>query len=42
MDVYGHLLPNKQEEAAALIDELMFPIEVTNCTIFAPGREKSS
>lgn len=36
LDVYGHLIPSKQEEAAALMDNLMTPIEVTNCTLFAP------
>ncbi|MFC1936084.1 site-specific integrase [Chloroflexota bacterium] len=35
MDVYGHMIPSKQEEAATLMDELMSPINVTNCTIFA-------
>jgi integrase len=42
MDVYGHMLPNKQEEAAQLMDDLMSPIEVTNCTIFAPKTKRSS
>lgn len=27
MDVYGHLMPNKQEEAAALMDDLISPNE---------------
>jgi hypothetical protein len=35
MDVYGHMIPSKQHEAAVPMDELMSPIEVTNCTIFA-------
>jgi len=42
LDVYGHLIPSKQEEAAALMDELMSPIEVTNCTIFVPDQENIS
>lgn len=40
LDIYGHVIPSKQEEAAALMDELMSPIEVTNCTIFAPEPNK--
>jgi integrase len=28
LDVYGHLVPGKQEEAAALMDELMTPISL--------------
>jgi integrase len=27
-DVYGHLLPNMQDEAAEMIDELVTPTEV--------------
>lgn len=41
MDVYGHVIPSKQYEAAALMDELMSPIDVTNCTIFAPKQAKN-
>jgi len=41
LDVYGHMLPSKQEEAASLMGELMSSIEVTNCTIFAPGSGKN-
>jgi len=40
MDVYGHVIPTIQQGAAYLMDELMSPIEVTNCTIFAPGANK--
>ena len=40
MDVYGHLLPIKQEEVAHLMDELMTPINVSRCTIFAPNTNK--
>jgi integrase len=29
LDVYGHLLPSMQAEAAELIDRLVTPIEVT-------------
>lgn len=36
LDVYGHLIPSKQEEAAQLMDDLLAPINVTNCTLFAP------
>ena len=36
LDVYGHLIPSKQEEAAELMDELLAPIDTTNCTLFAP------
>ncbi|TAK14577.1 MAG: site-specific integrase [Anaerolineae bacterium] len=36
LDVYGHLIPSKQEEAAELMDELLTPVDVSNCTIFAP------
>ena len=28
LDVYGHLIPSKQQEAAALMDELLTPIQV--------------
>jgi len=40
LDVYGHLIPSKQEEAAALMDELLTPIDVSRCTIFAPDKRK--
>ncbi len=40
MDVYGHVIPTIQEGAAHLMDELMSPIEITNCTIFAPRVNK--
>jgi len=36
MDVYGHLIPSKQEEAANLMDELMTPIDISGCTQIAP------
>lgn len=36
LDVYGHLIPSKQEEAASLMDDLMTPIAVDSNTIFAP------
>ena len=36
MDVYGHLIPSKQEEAADLMDELMTPIDISRCTQIAP------
>lgn len=42
MDTYGHMIPSKQEEVAILMDELMSPLDVTNCTIFAPDPKKSS
>ena len=35
LDVYGHLIQHKQEEAADLMDDLMTPIEVKNDSIFA-------
>jgi integrase len=41
LDIYGHLIPEMQNEAAELIDDLIFPIEVelhTNCT----RKDKSS
>jgi integrase len=28
MDVYGHLIPGKQQEAASLMDQLMAPIQI--------------
>ena len=28
LDVYGHLIPSKQHEAAALMDEILTPIAV--------------
>lgn len=37
LDVYGHLIPSKQEEAAALMDRLMSPKIQAGCTEFAPG-----
>jgi integrase len=37
LDVYGHMIPSKQEEAAELMDELLTPLEAQNCTIFAPN-----
>jgi len=36
LDVYGHLIPGKEEEAATLMDDLLTPIKVENCTIFEP------
>ena len=30
LNVYGHLIPSKQEEAAQLMDDLLAPINVTN------------
>jgi integrase len=38
LDVYGHLIPSKEEEAATLMDELLTPIKAENCTIFAPNQ----
>jgi integrase len=38
LDVYGHLIPSKDEEATVLLDELIAPIKVDNCTIFAPDQ----
>jgi integrase len=35
LDVYGHLIPSKQEEAAELMDDLLSPMDA-RCTIFAP------
>ncbi|MBW8012601.1 MAG: site-specific integrase [Chloroflexi bacterium] len=37
LDVYGHMIPSKQEEVAELMDELLTPLESQNCTIFAPN-----
>ena len=37
MDVYGHLIPSKQEEAAILMDRLMKPKFDSGSTIIAPG-----
>jgi integrase len=28
LDVYGHLIPGKQEEVAELMDELLTPIQI--------------
>jgi integrase len=37
LDIYGHLLPSMQSEAAELMDELVTPIELhQNCTETAP------
>ena len=39
LDTYGHLMPEMQNEAADLMDELVTPIEVQlhqNCTKTAP------
>ena len=37
LDVYGHLIPSMQSEAAKLMDELVTPIELhQNCTETAP------
>ena len=36
LDVYGHLIPSRQEEAAELMDELLAPIDVQDHPIFAP------
>ena len=38
LDVYGHLIPSKEEEAATLMDDLLTPIKAENCTIFAPNQ----
>ncbi len=35
LDVYGHLIPSKQEEAAELMDDLLSPLDA-RCTPFAP------
>jgi integrase len=37
MDVYGHLIPSKQEEAASLMDRLMNGKNVAGCTKNAPA-----
>jgi integrase len=37
MDVYGHLIPSKQEEAAILMDRLMNGENKVGCTKFAPA-----
>jgi integrase len=46
LDVYGHLLPSMQAEAAQKIDELITPVEffqlhqtAPNCTRIAPRRD---
>ena len=36
MDVYGHLIPSKQEEAATLMDRLMRPKNESGSTKYAP------
>lgn len=36
LDVYGHLIPNKQEEVAILMDKIMSPMENPNVTLAAP------
>jgi hypothetical protein len=36
MDVYGHLIPSKQEEAAILMDRLMNGKNEAGCTKIAP------
>ena len=36
LDVYGHLTPSRQEEAAELMDGLLAPIDVKDHSIFAP------
>ncbi len=36
LDVYGHLIPGMQEEAATLMDEILTPLEVSGCTQIAP------
>jgi integrase len=45
LDVYGHLIPSLQAEAAQKIDELITPVEITKlnqlhpiCTRFNPGK----
>ncbi|MEJ2513208.1 MAG: hypothetical protein P8Y72_16635 [Anaerolineales bacterium] len=40
LDTYGNMIPSKQHEVAALMDELMSPNEVPNRTIFAPDPNK--
>jgi hypothetical protein len=37
MDVYGHMIPSKQEEAATLMDRLMNGEIVAGCTEVAPA-----
>jgi integrase len=37
LDVYGHLIPSKQEEVASLMDRLMRPSADAGCTTSAPG-----
>ena len=37
IDVYGHMLPSKQEEAADLMDDLMGSAETSRCTRIAPS-----
>jgi len=40
LDVYGHLIPSKEQEMAETIDNLVTPSEAKNYTIFTPN-EKS-
>ena len=40
LDVYGHLIPNKQEEAASLMDRIMVHMAVAGSTLAAPGSRK--
>jgi integrase len=37
LDIYGHLIPSKQEEAAMLMDNLMVSSDKSGCTISAWG-----
>jgi integrase len=45
LDIYGHLMPEMQEDAAKLIDELITPIEVKlrpNCAMIDPSENQGA
>ncbi len=42
LDVYGHLIPSMQAEAAEKMDALLTPIELSSCTRLHPVAPDSS
>ena len=36
LDIYGHVIPSMQEQAAEVMDEIVTPIRWDNCTQTAP------
>jgi integrase len=42
LDIYGHIIPSMQEQAAEVMDEIVTPIRWENCTQTTPGTKYPS